>query len=66
MKIHINKKEVELPEGSNLTDVALLEKLPTPGVAIAVNSELVCSDDWKGHTLKEGDDLLIIKAFCGG
>ncbi|MDD5862648.1 MAG: sulfur carrier protein ThiS [Prevotella sp.] len=66
MKIHINKKEVELPEGSRLTDVAQREKLPNKGVAIAVNNELVCCDDWKDHPLREGDDLLIIKAFCGG
>jgi thiamine biosynthesis protein ThiS len=33
---------------------------------VAVNDELVHRPEWAGHTLHEGDHVLIIKAAYGG
>ena len=36
------------------------------GVAVAVNNAMVPRTEWATRTLAEGDDIVILKAFCGG
>lgn len=65
-KAKINKAEVELPDGQTLADVARAQQLPERGVAIAVNNDIVARGDWGSRPVREGDDIVIVKAFCGG
>jgi sulfur carrier protein len=46
--------------------IAQMESLPDKGVAIAVNGEIVQRSAWNGHIINNGDDIIILKAFCGG
>ncbi len=67
MKIKINSKDKILPEGINIHK--LLENLghkDSTGIAIAIDSEVVPREEWEERNLKEGDNLLIIQAACGG
>ncbi len=53
-------------------DVAYLSQLletmalPERGVAVAVNNTMISREKWENYSLSEGDNILIIKAACGG
>ncbi|MBQ0029929.1 MAG: sulfur carrier protein ThiS [Bacteroidales bacterium] len=66
MRFKVNDEPVELPEGSSIDDLAKANNLPEKGVAIAVNNEMVPLSQWKGKVIAEGDDIIIIRAVCGG
>ena len=65
MKLKVNVEMVE-------HDVAYLGQLletmalPERGVAVAVNNTMISREEWKNYSLSEGDNILIIKAACGG
>lgn len=65
MKILINSKETET-QAADVAALAAELALPKGGVAVAVNNQMVRRDDWAGTPLNEGDNILIIKAACGG
>ena len=65
MKVKVNNKDVET-EASDMKDLSLQLGLPEKGIAVAVNQNMVPREEWKECVLKEGDDILIIKAVCGG
>ena len=46
--------------------IAQAEGLPDRGVAIAVNGEIVQRTEWNKRIVSNGDDIIILKAFCGG
>ena len=66
MKITINNKQTEFPEGTTLHAVADSCHLPEKGVAMAVNNEMIPRSEWISHVVSDGDDIVILKAFCGG
>ena len=65
MKLKVNGEMVE-------HDVAFLGQLletmalPERGVAVAVNNTMISREKWENYSLSEGDNILIIKAACGG
>ena len=65
MKIFLNSKETET-QAADVAALAAELALPKAGVAVAVNSQMVMRDNWAATPLNEGDDVLIIKAACGG
>lgn len=65
MKIFLNSKETET-QAADVAALAAELALPKVGVAVAVNSQMVMRDNWAATPLNEGDDVLIIKAACGG
>ena len=68
MEIHINinNEAVTLTEGTTLKQLAESRGLPDKGVAIAVNNELKPRQSWADYTLQQGDNVTIVRAFCGG
>jgi sulfur carrier protein len=65
MKLKVNDKEVETG-ATNLSQFSQEQNLPTSGIAIAVNQRMVPRTEWDSYALSEGDNILIIKAVCGG
>ena len=65
MKIKINNKEVET-HALTVADLAKEQNLPEKGVAVAISNEMVPRTEWENRKLKEVDDIVILKAFCGG
>ena len=65
MKIRINNKETEV-EASTLLALAEETKLPERGIAVAVNNRMVTRADWNHTAINYGDNIVIIKAVCGG
>ena len=66
MKVQVNNKEVEMTPASTLTQLAAQLELPVQGIAIAVNNKMIPRTEWEGFILHENDNLVIIKAACGG
>ena len=65
MKISVNNKEVET--GANyLLQLSQQLELPQTGIAVAVNNRMVPRSEWEHFVLHENDELIIIKAVCGG
>ena len=66
MNIKVNNKMVTVPEGSSLFQLAQTLELPEKGVAVAVNNQMVPCADWLDKKLAENDQVVVIKAACGG
>lgn len=65
MKIKVNDKEVET-QATNLAQLSTELQLAPKGVAIAVNQDMIPRTEWESFSLKENQDIIIIKAVCGG
>lgn len=65
MKITLNNKQTETA-ATNIDELAKELSLPERGVAIAVNENMVRRDEWTATALAENDNVLVIKAACGG
>lgn len=65
MKLKVNDQEVETG-AINLHELSQELELPSAGVAVAVNQHMIPRTEWKTFTLNDGDNILIIKAVCGG
>ena len=65
MKVRINNNEVET-QATTVAELAQEQKLPEKGVAVAISNEMVPRTEWAQRALKEDDDIVILKAFCGG
>ena len=65
MKIRINNKETDV-QAESLLDLAKELSLPESGVAVAVNNRMIPRTDWQQTALKDDDNIVIIKAVCGG
>lgn len=66
MKVKINNRAVELADGTTVSALAEERRLPEKGVAVAVNNEMLPREEWAAYVIKDGDDIVILKAFCGG
>lgn len=66
MTITINDKPIVLSGGASLQDALNLAGIAAAGTATAVNNEVVAAPERAEYKLKDGDKVLIIKAFYGG
>ncbi|MDB5034822.1 MAG: thiamine biosynthesis protein ThiS [Chlorobi bacterium] len=67
MQLQLNGSPVESVAGT-LNDLLLDRGVDPgqPGIAVAVNGELIPRSEWKGHRLNERDDIELITAMQGG
>ena len=65
MKITVNNKEVTTG-CQNLLELSQELNFPLSGIALAVNNRIIPRAQWESYALNENDDLIIIKAVCGG
>lgn len=66
MKVQVNNKDVEITPDSTLTQLTAQLELTVQGIAIAVNNKMIPRTEWEHFSLHENDNLVIIKAACGG
>lgn len=66
MRLNVNDKETEAKDGCTIAELADQLTLPAQGVAIAVNNRMIPRTEWTVHALKTNDNLIVIKAACGG
>lgn len=66
MKVFVNNAEVAIESHSTIYELKEQLKLPEKGIAIAINNNLIPKTNWENHLLSENDQVVIIKAACGG
>ena len=66
MKIEINNKPHDIPEGYTLKNLLEMFELHPFGTAFAVGGKVIIRADWEGFVLTEGMKITMIKAKCGG
>lgn len=67
MKVFVNNREYLMD--TQFTVVQMLSFLKIndlKGIAVAVNNEVIPKLHWENHTLKDGDNIVLIKAAQGG
>ena len=65
MNVFVNSKETST-EYKTILELANELSLPEKGVAVAVDNKIVPRAEWATSPLKEGAQIVIIKAACGG
>lgn len=65
MKVKVNNKPVETA-ASTLKELAEQLGLPEKGVAVAVDSKMIPRNEWAECAIAEGDNIIVIRASCGG
>lgn len=66
MNITINDINISVPDNTTLLEALETKGIPPIGIATAVNGTVIPSGS-RAHTLlKDGDKIVIIKAFYGG
>lgn len=67
MRVEINKKEVELPEGcDNIISLLQHQEISEKGHAVAVNNYVLPRAEWASFRLESGMKVIIIRAVRGG
>ena len=66
MHIQLNDEPMQCDEG--LTVAALLEplRLLKPGVALALNQQILPRERWALQQVREGDQILLFQVIAGG
>lgn len=65
MEVNINGKPTST-NAATLSDLAAELNIPATGVAMAINNKMIPRDSWTTASIKENDNIVIIKAACGG
>ncbi|MDG5799877.1 sulfur carrier protein ThiS [Marinilabiliaceae bacterium ANBcel2] len=65
MHLKVNGKEV-FTNAKTLSGLILELEIPTKGVALAVDNEIVSNREWNTFELKQGADIVVISATRGG
>lgn len=67
MNLTVNQQSLNV-EVTELTilDFLKLRELPETSIVVAVNGEVIPQSTWSDHTLKEDDDVDIVRAVSGG
>ena len=66
MIIKVNNKEMELSSQASLQQLAETLQMPDKGVAVAVNNQMIPRTKWSETILQENDQVVVLKAACGG
>ncbi len=64
--IVLNGKDYRLDEPTSIADLLNVLKLSAPGLAIALNDEIIPRENHRARRVQEGDRVEIIKAIGGG
>ncbi len=66
MKVYVNDESIDTADASNISQ--LLKQLNTApkGIAVAIGSSIIPSNQWDEYQLKEDDQVLLIRATQGG
>ena len=68
MNIQVNGKARTLDSEQNVAELVfeLNGSAETQGVAVAINGQIVRRTDWKTRTLRDNDEVEVLRAVSGG
>ena len=64
MRLFVNKKEVELEDGSTVRQ--LLERRNMKKAAVWINGTQLLRAQYETHILREGDEVKLLRIVAGG
>jgi sulfur carrier protein len=66
MQIIVNDEAVQCEAGLSVADALARLNLDKPGVALALNQQILPRAQWEQQQLQDGDALLLFQAIAGG
>jgi sulfur carrier protein len=67
MEITVNHQNHQLKEDCSVGQMlAIVLSGETKGIAVAINQTVITKSNWQSHLLKDGDQVMLIKATQGG
>ncbi|WP_108648987.1 sulfur carrier protein ThiS [Dongshaea marina] len=66
MQLIINDTPMTFEPGVTLNELLTKLKWQKPGIAIAINQQIIAQASWETHPLSEGDEILLFQAIAGG
>ncbi len=68
MHIQVNGEARELEPEQSVADLVyqLNGSHESQGIAVAINGQIVRKNDWAGRTLKDNDEVEVLRAVSGG
>ncbi|MDR1761479.1 MAG: sulfur carrier protein ThiS [Bacteroidales bacterium] len=64
--ITLNDKHYEVAQNTCVADFVASLALPTKGIALAINYEVIPKEQWSAVQLANGNELMLIHAVSGG
>lgn len=64
--ITLNNDTLELAEGTTLTQMLAKLEQDKPGVAVALNQQVVARSQWSTQQLEPNDKVTLFQAIAGG
>lgn len=68
-QVTVNGESEQVPVGMTLDEVLRWENLAinlSPGIAVALNDDVIPRAAWKDHVVHEGDRIEVVTATQGG
>ncbi|ETZ21596.1 sulfur carrier protein ThiS [Pedobacter sp. V48] len=66
MEITVNQQNYEFNSPCSVEQMLSVINVQAKGTAVAINQTIISKSAWAEHTLKHGDQVIIIKATQGG
>ena len=68
MRIQVNGEAREFEAIQSVAELVfqLSGSQESQGIAVAVNGHIVRRNDWAGHSLKDNDEVEVLRAVSGG
>lgn len=66
MDITVNHQHYQFHAPCSVEQMLSQVHAPAKGIAVAVNQTIIAKADWALHILKQGDQVMLIKATQGG
>ena len=66
VRITLNDKPYDVVTNTSVADFIATLELPTKGIALAINYEVIPKEQWATTPLAGGNELMLIHAVSGG
>ncbi|MCB4799783.1 sulfur carrier protein ThiS [Neotamlana laminarinivorans] len=66
MYIKVNQTLRKIPDNLSVEQLVEHYNVSTNGIAVAINNEVIKKSNWSSTTIKNDDDIIIIKSTQGG
>ena len=67
MEITVNQKSYHLEDACSVEQMlSAVLHAEAKGIAVAINQNIISKSNWRLHQLKQGDQVMLIKATQGG
>lgn len=66
MQIALNDESIECADRITVAALLAARGLHAPGIALALNQQILPREQWDRHALQDGDSLLLFQVIAGG